>query len=92
MARRIPRVADGVLHILEPQGRPEITVGSPSWVAWLTDPATRSFSFQGRSGFLTARKERVSRGGEYWIAYRKQGGRLRKKYLGKAEDLTLQRL
>jgi LuxR family transcriptional regulator, maltose regulon positive regulatory protein len=31
-------------------------------------------------------------GGAYWYAYRKQGGRLRKGYLGRAEDLTLQRL
>ena len=71
---------------------PEITVASPSWVAWLTDPATRSFSFQSPSCRYTARKERRSRGGEYWIAYRKQGGKLHKAYLGKAEDVTLARL
>jgi LuxR family maltose regulon positive regulatory protein len=31
-------------------------------------------------------------GDEYWTAYRKRGGRLRKAYLGKAEKLTLERL
>jgi LuxR family transcriptional regulator, maltose regulon positive regulatory protein len=67
-------------------------VGSPSWIAWLTDPATRSFSFRSPSGTYTARKEHRSRGGEYWTAYRRQSGRLRKAYLGKAEDLTLARL
>src|SRR5918994_5320806 len=92
MTRRIPNVADGMLHVLDPSGGPGIAVASPSWIAWLTDPATRSFSFQGPSCRYTARKEHRSRGGEYWIAYRKQGGKLHKAYLGKAEDLTLARL
>ncbi len=92
MTRRIPQVADGVLHVLDPSGGPEIAVASPSWIAWLTDPATRSFSFQGPSCRYTARKEHRSRGGEYWVAYRKQGGKLHKAYLGKAEDVTLARL
>src|SRR5215210_5330815 len=92
MARRTPYVADGVLHVPDTRDDPEIEVDSASWVAWLTDPATRSFSFQSPSGRYTARKEHRSRGGEYWVAYRKQGGKLHKTYLGKAEDLTLARL
>jgi LuxR family transcriptional regulator, maltose regulon positive regulatory protein len=92
VTRRIPQVADGVLHVLDPSGGSGIAVASPSWIAWLTDPATRSFSFQGPSCRYTARKEYRSRGGEYWIAYRKQGGKLHKAYLGKAEDVTLARL
>ena len=93
MARRIPHVAAGVLHVLEPQGGgSRITVGSAAWAAWLRDPATRSFSFRGSSGTFTARKERRSGGDEYWSAYRKLGGKLRKVYLGKAEKLTLARL
>jgi LuxR family maltose regulon positive regulatory protein len=85
-------VADGVLRVLDPSGEPEIAVASPSWIAWLTDPATRSFSFQSPRCRYTARKEYRSRGGEYWIAYRKKGGKLHKAYLGKAEDVTLARL
>ena len=92
MARNIPQVSDGVVHVREALGGPTIVVGSPSWIAWLTDPATRSFSFRSPSGTYTARKEHRSRGGEYWTAYRRQSGRLRKAYLGKAEDLTLARL
>src|SRR5215210_247884 len=92
MTRRIPQVADGVLHVPGPPRRPEIVVDSPSWVAWLTDPATRSFSFRSPRGGFTARKELRARGGEYWVAYRKQGGKLHKSYLGKAEDTTLERL
>jgi LuxR family maltose regulon positive regulatory protein len=81
-----------MLHVLDSSGGPEIAVASPSWIAWLTDPATYSFSFQGPSCRYTARKEHRSRGGEYWVAYRKQGGKLHKAYLGKAEDVTLARL
>jgi LuxR family maltose regulon positive regulatory protein len=92
MTRRIPEVADGMLHVLEPSSGPKISVDSPSWVAWLNHPATRSFSFRGPSGGFTARKEIRARGGEYWVAYRKRGGKLHKRYLGKAEDTTLTRL
>jgi LuxR family maltose regulon positive regulatory protein len=92
MARRIPLVTAGVLRVLEPQGEPRISVDSPGWAAWLRDPATRSFSFRGSNGTFTARKERRSGSEEYWSAYRKRGGKLRKVYLGKAEKLTLARL
>ena len=92
MTRRIPQVADGVLHVPGPPRRPEIVVDSPSWVDWLNHPATRSFSFRSSRGGFTARKELRARGGEYWVAYRKQGGKLRKSYLGKAKDATLVRL
>ncbi len=92
MARQIPYVADGALHVLELSGDPKIVVGSPSWIAWLTEPGLRSFSFRNSRGTYTARKERRSRGGEYWTTYRRHSGRLRKAYLGKAEDLTLDRL
>jgi LuxR family maltose regulon positive regulatory protein len=92
MARRTPYVADGVLHVAGLRGGPELQVDSTSWAAWLTDPATRSFSFQSPSGKYTARKEYRSRGGEYWVAYRKRDGKLHKAYLGKAQDVTLERL
>jgi LuxR family transcriptional regulator, maltose regulon positive regulatory protein len=92
MARRTPYVADGVLHVPGTRDDPEIEVDSASWVAWLTDPATRSFSFQSPSGRYTARKEHRSRGGEYWVAYRKRGGKLHKTYLGKVGAVTLDRL
>jgi hypothetical protein len=92
MARRTPYVTDGVLHVPDTCDDPEIEVDSASWVAWLTDPATRSFSFQSPSGRYTARKEHRSRGGEYWVAYRKRGGKLHKTYLGKVGAVTLDRL
>jgi LuxR family maltose regulon positive regulatory protein len=39
-------------------------------------------------GFMTVRKERRQRGGVYWSAYRRQGRRLRKIYLGPSSVLT----
>ena len=93
MAQRIPHVADGVLHADEPLGVASVVVNSPAWFAWLEDPATRSFSFEGPSGTLTARRERRTGSLEgYWTAYRKQGGKLRKVYLGKAANVTVERL
>ena len=62
MARHTPYVEDGVLHVHERPGDPGVVVGSPFWVGWLTDPATRSFSFRGPSATYTARKERRARG------------------------------
>ena len=62
--------------------------GSPGWPT--TPP--RSFSFRSPAGAYTARKERRQRGGAYWVAYRTAAGRQHKVYLGKAEELTPERL
>jgi LuxR family maltose regulon positive regulatory protein len=70
----------------------ELTVGTPSWFAWLETAS--AFSFVCDEGHFTARKERSDqqRGGWYWKAYRKQDGKLFSRYLGKSEALTLERL
>jgi LuxR family transcriptional regulator, maltose regulon positive regulatory protein len=65
-------------------------VGSPAWFAWL-DTAT-TFYYEGREGVFTAHCERRQRGGFYWIAYRRRAGVLRRCHLGKAHQLTLERL
>jgi LuxR family maltose regulon positive regulatory protein len=65
-------------------------IGSPAWFAWL-DTAT-SFYYEDRGGTFTAHCERRHRGGLYWIAYRRQRGVLRRVHLGKADQLTLERL
>src|SRR5215210_4842830 len=93
MTRRISHVVDGVLRARERAGTQEFAVDSPDWFAWLDDHATHSFSFQGPSGTLTARKEHRTGGDAgYWSAYRKEGGKLCKTYLGKTGNLTLERL
>jgi hypothetical protein len=72
---------------------------TPAWVVWLEAPSTTSFSYpvvdaqRGYiAGFLTVRKERRRRGGSYWTAYWRVGGRLRKAYLGAAPTVTNARL
>ncbi len=64
--------------------------GSPAWFAWLT--TVPSFTFEGQQGHLTVRQERKQRGGTYWYAYRRQGNRLAKRYLGRTSELTLAHL
>jgi LuxR family maltose regulon positive regulatory protein len=67
-------------------------VGSQQWYSWLSDEENGSFYFVNETGSFTARKERRKRGGWYWIAYRSREGRLMKTYIGRSEDLTLERL
>ncbi len=68
-----------------------LAVGTPTWYTWLTTAST--FTFTSEYGAFTAHKERSGnrRGGWYWKAYRKQGGKLHRAYLGKSEHLTLER-
>ena len=77
------------------QGGSRLRVDSPAWFTWLAAPTTRSFSYpvydQAHGyidGFMTVRKERRQRGGDYWVAYRRCHGRVRKVYLGATSQLT----
>jgi predicted ATPase/DNA-binding CsgD family transcriptional regulator len=88
----IPVVQEETL-IYQRSGRDErVLVGTSAWYAWLS--TARSFAFRSASGTFTARKEQASnkRGGEYWRAYRRREDRLHRVYLGKSEELTLDRL
>jgi predicted ATPase/DNA-binding CsgD family transcriptional regulator len=69
-----------------------LTVGTPEWYAWLAQ--AEAFAYMSPSGTFTARKEQAGnrRGGWYWKAYRKAGGKLSSAYLGKSESLTVERL
>ncbi|HEX5501085.1 MAG TPA: hypothetical protein VFW96_00600, partial [Thermomicrobiales bacterium] len=89
MARNTPLVSDGVLT--DPTGR-AVPVGGAAWYCWLAAAGTTTFRFVDGAGAFTARKERRQGDGAYWYAYRRQGGRLHKGYLGRAADLTLPRL
>ena len=67
-----------------------IVPGSTAWFTWLTHIS--SFTFQGKTGYFTARKELRPRGDQYWYAYLVMGEKRTKKYLGKTDDLTPARL
>lgn len=76
-----------------------IRLESAQWWDWVAASSTTGFAYPildrragWIAGFMTVRNERRQRGGTYWTVYRRQGGRLRKIYLGPARALTRARL
>src|SRR5690349_4024849 len=67
-----------------------LKVGTYEWFNWLKN--LTSFAYEDTAGTFTARKELAKSGQGYWKAYRKKKNKLYQYYLGKSEDLTLQRL
>jgi predicted ATPase/DNA-binding CsgD family transcriptional regulator len=88
----IPVVQDATLTYRQGGQDNQLKVGTPAWHAWLC--TARTFAFRGAFGTFTARKEHASnkRGGWYWRAYRRREGTLHRVYLGKSEEVTLDRL
>ncbi len=88
-----PLVKNGLLMIdgTDSGTTSAVQVGSPRWHNWLVDADNRGFIFKGDAGHFTARRE-VRRGNLYWYAYRRRGGKLRKTYLGKPEEMTQEHL
>src|SRR5213078_1556209 len=88
---RIPTVRDGCLKDLTTNGNlaETIVVGTAEWYAWLEHHC--SFRLEKDCTAFTARKEKRP-GGMYWYAYRRKQGKLCSAYLGKSEELTLERL
>ncbi len=91
--RQIPQMYDGQLLLPDTTdtGLRSIPAESHAWYAWLNQPSTASFGYRSVHGSFTARREQ-RQGAGYWYAYRTHGGTLRKAYLGKPADLTIQRL
>ena len=88
----IPVVQDATLTYRQGGQDNQLLVGTPAWYIWLG--TARAFAFRGAFGTFTARKEHASnkRGGWYWRAYRRREGTLHRVYLGKSEEVTLDRL
>src|SRR5579859_6970544 len=94
MARpRLPFVSESHLFPFDEEGKqlPSLRVGSDAWYHWLAEEQHRSFPFKNAMGIFTVRRER-QRHGLYWYAYHKREGKLHKTYLGKNEEVTLERL
>src|SRR3989442_86804 len=91
--RPLPLVSENRLYPCDETGKPlpPILVGSDAWYSWLAEEQHRSFSFRNALGIFTVRRER-QRHGWYWYVYHKQEGKLRKTYLGKPQEVTLERL
>jgi hypothetical protein len=70
-------------------------VGSSKWWEWVSSDKAESFRFEcdfGVKGYR-ARKETIkARAGSFWYAYKRVEGKLRKRYLGKSDELTLEKL
>ncbi len=90
MARTTPRVQNGTLTWHSGTETHYLAVSTASWYAWLEQAST--FAFEGPTGTFTARKEPMKRGGAYWKAYRKRAGKLHRAYLGKSNEVTIERL
>jgi LuxR family transcriptional regulator, maltose regulon positive regulatory protein len=92
MAHPTPHVEQGTLTLREPGAEHTIAVGTPGWFEWL-ETAT-AFTFAHSHGTFTARRERSSsgRGDWYWRAYHHRAGTRQRAYLGKAAELSLERL
>src|SRR5258708_22145097 len=92
MPKPIPLVRDTLLVDRREEHESMLTVGTPEWYAWLAQ--AEAFAFTSPSGTFTARQEQAGnrRGGWYWKAYRKGGGKLSSAYLRKSERVTLERL
>lgn len=90
---RTPPFIHGETLTYEQDGQSvQVIVGMPGWYNWLNTATI--FTFRGTDAVFTARKERAGnkRGELYWRAYRKNQGKLHRIYLGKSEELTLERL
>ena len=75
MAQNTPLVRGDTLLYQRDKQDYVLAVGTPDWFTWLTTAST--FAFTSESGTFTARKERAGnkRGGWFWKAYRKRGGK-----------------
>ena len=82
---KIPTVVEG---LLKTDSGEIINLVSPEWLLWLgLHTSFRYESTSSQSGF-TARVEKSG----YWYAYRRVAGKLHKRYIGKLEELTKDRL
>ncbi|MBD2416037.1 hypothetical protein FACHB389_35160 [Nostoc calcicola FACHB-389] len=81
------KICSVVQEILEPDHGFTIDLESPQWLEWLETHKSFRYCPMGDDSPFTARKE-----GEYWYGYRKRQGKLHKRYIGKAGELTAAKL
>ena len=98
MAANLPRSSERWVYApLLPCG--SVQLDTPAWFAWLVAETTTRFSYPLYDpqvgyivGWMTVRKEMRQRGGQYWVAYRRGGGQVRKAYIGSSRAVTAERL
>lgn len=77
-------------ELVRENARP-LRVGTRAWFQWLNDDGPHSFAYQTPGANITLRREQ-KRNTEYWYAYRTRHGKLHKVYVGKTDELTVERL
>lgn len=93
MANTTPQVRENICTDFNKPLNPTFEVDSDRWDSWLIEPDVKSFHFESDRGKFTARKEgRSTTGNEYWYAYRKVAGKLRKVYIGAMDEISGDRL
>jgi hypothetical protein len=89
-----PVVSNDILTLWDYELNREIEtleVEGPDWFDWLEKADTQSFRYESQAGVFTAIKEN-RQGRLVWYAHRRIGGKLKRRYLGKSENLTTQKL
>ncbi|MEG4121857.1 hypothetical protein QUA43_30870 [Microcoleus sp. N9_B4] len=84
----IPSVIQG---LIEADGGKVFELDSPKGLTWLESIGSFRFEPSADNKPYTVRKE-SGKGGDYWYGYRKQSGKLHKKYIGKSSELNTAKL
>ena len=84
----IPSVMHG---LIETENGKVFELDSARGKVWLESALSFRFEPAGDNKPYTVRKE-SGKGGDYWYGYRKQNGRLHKKYIGKSSELSTAKL
>jgi hypothetical protein len=87
---QIPSVVQGVL---EKESGSTVEIGSHSWWQFVENAQSFRYVPTGDAAPYTVRKEKGTKGqASYWYGYRKTGGVLSKRYIGRTEDLSVTKL
>ena len=84
----IPSVMHGLIELEDGK---VFELDSSKGSAWLESIGSFRFEPSADNKPYTVRKE-VGKGGDYWYGYRKQNGKLHKKYIGKSSELSTAKL
>lgn len=84
----IPSVMHGLIELEDGK---VFELDSSKGSAWLESIGSFRFEPSADNKPYTVRKE-TGKGGDYWYGYRKQNGKLHKKYIGKSSELNTAKL
>jgi LuxR family maltose regulon positive regulatory protein len=68
-----------------------VLIGSPDCLKWLNS-SIGLFSYESQGITITVKREKRQRGGLYWYAYKRVGGKLSSRYIGGSEQVTIDKL